>query len=390
MSRVTENFRQTFSEINLDSLLHNWSVVMKLAGPERFVCPMIKANAYGHGAFEVASCLEREAAKYFGVCLIEEGLELREAGLKSELLVYGGFDKQGAEKILEYQMTPVIGNWEQLKSIEALADSPVKIHIKFETGMSRLGFDRNEAEKLSDYLKRSKKLKLKAILTHLACGEDSASENGMTSRQLQILSELKEYFNSFDIFAHALNSGGIIGLNEASVHSILKKVQWGFRPGLMLYGYQPAVQRSAGLKPVMSFWSSVQTQRLVRSGDTVSYGAIWKAKRDSQIAVVPAGYADGVKRQLSNTGEVSIGGHRAPVVGIICMDFFMIDLTDLIAESGKANWLNEEVLLFGEDSASGKVISADEWASKTNSISWEILTSVSERVPRHYKGMKQA
>lgn len=385
MSRSMENFRQTYSDINLDNLLHNWYLVTKLAGSDRFVCPMVKADAYGHGAFEVASCLEKESAKYFGVCLIEEGLELREAGLKSELLVYGGFDKQGAEKILEYQMTPVIGTWDQLKFIESQADSPVKIHIKFETGMARLGFGVDEAEKVFDYLKKSKKLKLKAVLTHLACGDDAITDGGMSAKQLKALSDIKNFFKPFDVFAHALNSGGILSLVEAPADSYVKKENWGFRPGLMLYGYQPAGMKSANLKPVMTFKSTVQLQRSVQAGATVSYGATWKAKRDSQIGVVPAGYADGVKRQLSNTGEVSIGGVRVPIIGIVCMDYFMIDLTDAVTTTGKSDWQNEEVLLFGEE-ASGKFLSADEWAGKTNSISWEILTSISNRVPRHYRG----
>jgi alanine racemase len=380
-----ENYRQTFSEINLDHLLHNWSHVTQLAGTDRFVCPMVKANAYGHGAFEVASCLEKEGAKYFGVCLIEEGLALRESGFKSELLVYGGFDKQGAEKILEYQMTPVISTWEQLKFIESQADSPVKVHIKFETGMNRLGFDRSEAEKVSEYFKKSKNLKLKAVLTHLACSDDAAADSGMSVSQLNVLAEIKSFFKPFDIFAHALNSGGILSLSEAPESSILKKERWGFRPGLMLYGYQPAGMKSAGLKPVMTFKSVVQIQRSVPAGATVSYGATWKAKRDSQIGVIPAGYADGIKRQLSNSGEVTIGGVRAPIIGIVCMDFFMVDLTEVILKTGKENWQNEEVLLFGEKS-SGGFVSADEWANQTNSISWEILTSVSSRVPRHYLG----
>jgi alanine racemase len=385
-----ENFRQTYAEINLENLLHNWALVRKLGGSDRFICPMVKANAYGHGAYEVASVLEKESAKYFGVCLIEEGLALREAGLKSDILVFGGFDKQGAEKILEYQMTPVIGSWDQLKAIESLADSPVKVHVKFETGMNRLGFSRNEAQKVADYFKKSKSLKLKAILTHLACGEDSGKSEGMTGRQLQILSELKSFFKPFDIFTHALNSGGILGLQECSSDSILKKENWGFRPGLMLYGYQPSgMQLKAELKPAMSFRSSIHLQRLIQENETVSYGATWKAKKPSHIGVIPAGYADGIKRHLSNTGEVILAGKRLPIVGIVCMDFFMVDLTSLVESTGKENWLHEEVLLFGEDTL-GNQISANEWAEKTQSISWEILTSVSERVPRHYKGLTQS
>jgi alanine racemase len=381
-----EQYRQTFAEINIENLVENWSIIQKLASGDRFVCPMVKANAYGHSATDVAFALEREGAKGFGVSLIEEGLDLREAGLKSEILVFGGFDKQGAEKILEYQMIPVVSSWEQLNSIESLADSPVKIHLKFDTGMNRLGFAPSDSEKLSDFIKKSKVLKLKAVLTHLACSEDSLEINGFTAKQLQSLSDVNDYFKTFDVYTHALNTGGILGFGESPDHSILKKNNWGFRPGLMLYGYQsPGPFKNLNLKPVMSLKSIISHQRLVRKGETVSYGAKWTASEDTHIGVVPVGYADGFNRLLSNRGHVLIGGELASVTGTVCMDFFMVNLNQHM-KSKKTSLVGEEVLLFGQGSKNS-IISVDEIAKNLNTISWEVLTSVSSRVPRHFKGL---
>lgn len=383
-----EYFRQTIADIDLDNLAHNWSVIRNLAGNERFICPMVKANAYGHGAVEVVATLEREGAKSFGICLIEEGLTLRESGCQSEILVFGGFDQLGAEKILEYQMTPVVSSWEQIRALESFADSPVKVHLKFDTGMNRLGFAAEETEALVKYFKTSKSLKLKAVISHLSNSEDSLRADGVTTKQLSILNEILSHFKSLNVFNHILSSGGISGFSECSEDSILKKNNWGFRPGLMLYGYQVASHfKNLDLKPVMSFKSIVSQQRKLNVGESVSYGSKWTASRPSQVAVVPMGYADGVSRQLSNKGSALIGGVNVPILGIVCMDFIILDVTDLCAQQNRDNWVGEEVVLFGQDSQNN-FLSADAVARMTNTISWEVLTSVSSRVPRHFKGLK--
>ncbi len=386
-----ETFRRTTAEINLDHLNENWSVINKIAGSGRFVCPMVKANAYGHGANEVVQSLEREGAKVFGVCLIEEGLRLRETGVQSEILVFGGFDKQGAEKIVEYQLTPVVSSWAQLKSLESEVDAPLKVHLKFNTGMGRLGFDLSESEKLSAYFKKTKLLKLKALLTHLALSEDSADENGMTSGQLNKFLKVEEFFSGHDVFSHVLNSGGIITLDSLQSNgnssNILTKKKWGFRPGLMLYGYQPQMAlQNKNLKPVMTFKTAIENIRVIEKGESVSYGAKWTAGKKSYIATLPVGYADGVSRLLSNRGYVLVNGEKTPIVGAVCMDFLMIDVTTLVENKKIDSIQNEEVILFGFDEQNN-FLSAEELAKQTNTISWEILTSVGHRVPRHFKGL---
>lgn len=386
-----ELFRRTFADINLENLQHNWSLVQKTAADDRFICPMVKANAYGHGHAQSAQVLERAGAKFLGVCLIEEGLELRSAGVKTDILVFKGFDKRGAEKILEYQMTPVVSSWNQIQALESVADEPVKVHLKFNTGMNRLGFVANEAEKLFEYFKKSKKLKLKAIATHLSESADSLDVNGVTAKQIKTFQNIKNYFEPLNVFAHALNSGGVQALAESkllNVDSAVTGQAWGMRPGLMLYGYtsNPSF-KALDLKPVMSFKSVINNLQNIAAGEGVSYNSTWKASRNSKVAVVPAGYADGVHRILSNKAQVLICGERAPVVGQICMDFFMVDMTDLCEKFNRQDWEEEEVIIFGSDDA-GHLLSADEVSKLSSTISYETLTSVSARVPRHFKGLK--
>jgi len=314
---------------------------------------------------------------------------LRSSGLQADILVFRGFDKIGAEKILEYQMTPVVSTWDQLGFLDAVADEPVKVHIKFNTGMNRIGFDVDQAEKLRDYFKKSKKLKLKALLTHFSQGEDAYLPEGFSFQQTQKFGQAVDFFKDFDVYAHLLNSGGIASLakvkkqNEKN-HFLLQR-KWGFRPGLMLYGYQAASHFSEiPLKPVMTLKSVVNNIRSVGVGEGVSYGGTWKPTRPSKIAVVPIGYADGIHRLLSNQGQALFAGQLVPIVGRVCMDFLMLDVTDVIQEASISKWIEEEVIFFGFDEKQ-RFLSAEKEADQSHTIVWETLTSVSERVPRHFK-----
>ncbi|MBC7420492.1 MAG: alanine racemase [Bdellovibrio sp.] len=388
-----EMFRSTYADISLDALAANWSEIKKVAGDDRFICPMIKANAYGHGDVQTGLALEKLGVGILGVCLIEEGLLLRSSGVNSEILVFRGFDKRGAEKILEYQMTPVVSTWEQIKYLEAVADETVKVHVKFNTGMNRIGFNPDQSEKLSDYFKKSKSLKLKALLTHYAMGEDAVSKDGFSAKQTATFLEIMDFFKGHDVYAHLLNSGGIASLaqvkqNNVSDHFLLQK-KWGFRPGLALYGYQSAPQfKEMKLKPVMTLKSVVNNIRTVLPGESVSYGCTWTPLVPSKVAVVPIGYADGVHRLISNKSQALFAGQLAPIVGRICMDFLMLDVTHIVSGDDLTKWNEEEVTLFGFDE-NNKFLSAEVMAEQSNTIVWETLTSVSERVPRHYRGLKK-
>ncbi len=385
---MTELFRRTFAEINLENLAHNYFEIQKIAGTDRFLCPMVKANGYGHGDVQIAKHLEKCGVQSLGVCLIEEGLLLRNSGVQTDILVFRGFDKYGAQVILDHHLIPVVSTWDQILSLESIADVPVSVHLKFNTGMNRLGFDPSEAEALFNYFKKSKKLKLKAILSHFYNGEDAYLVNGNSSGQTLIMENLLNFFKPLNVFAHLLNSGGISSLAKIKNdnHHYLQKNNWGFRPGLILYGYQPKnIFTELNLKPVMSLKSVVNNIRDVKIGESVSYGAKWTAVRDSKIAVVPIGYADGIHRLLSNKNQALFSGQLVPIVGRICMDFLMLDVTNVIQNKPLQKFEDEEVVLFGFDQ-NGNFLSAESAADSAQSITWEMLTSVGERVPRLFKG----
>ncbi|UOF01105.1 alanine racemase [Bdellovibrio reynosensis] len=387
-----EMYRRTFAEINLDNLRHNIRVLQTTFPDAPFLCPMVKANAYGHGDVQLARFLETLGIQHLGVCLIEEGLLLRNFGVKAEILVFRGFDREGAEKIIQYNMTPVVSSWDHIEHLESVASSPVSIHLKFDTGMNRLGFRPEEAQKVFDRLWQNKYIRLKAIATHLFNGEDGVDPNGQSARQLKTLDQISKIFKPFNIFCHALNSAGIL-----SKAALLKKgvskdhplflQNWGLRPGLMIYGYNPLPQDNPlDLLPVMSFKSHVGTYRHLKAGETVSYGGTWKAEKDSVIAVVPVGYADGYHRILSNQSSAVFAGQRARVIGNVCMDYLMLDVTEFVQGKDLADFKDAEVTLFGYGS-DGSFLSPEELAKLAKSITWEMLTSVGERVPRVYTGL---
>lgn len=388
-----EMYRRTYAEINLDHLEHNIRVLQKSFPQAPFLCPMVKANAYGHGDVQLARFLETLGIEHLGVCLIEEGLLLRNFGVKAEILVFRGFDREGAEKIIQYNMTPVVSTWDHIEHLEAAASTPVGIHLKFDTGMNRLGFLPEEAQKLFDRLWQNKKIRLNAVLTHLFHGEDAHDPNGDSARQLRALNEITQVFKPFNIFYHSLNSAGILNSlslmkkGEAKKDHPLFMQNWGLRPGLMIYGYNPIDDKSVGdLKPVMSLKSQVGTYRRLKAGESVSYGGTWKAKKDSVIAVVPIGYADGFHRILSNQAWVGFAGKKVPVVGVVCMDFIMLDVTEVVGNKDLKEFKDQEVILFGY-SSDGQFYSPEELAKDAKTITWEMLTSVGERVPRIYTGL---
>lgn len=384
-------YRRTFAEINLDHLKHNVHLLQQSFSPNSFMCIMVKANAYGHGDVPISRYLESLGVKHLGVCLIEEGLLLRRGGVQANILVFRGFDRDGAATIVENKMTPVVSSWDQIAHLEAVAQSPVSIHLKFDTGMNRLGFHPDEAQKLFDYLWQNKTLRLQAILTHLFNGEDGVQIEGHTAKQLQILQKLTQVFKPLNIFAHVLNSAGVVSALELKAqgreqgHPLFLQ-DWGLRPGLMVYGYNPlGMSTKLKLKPVMSLKSQVGIFRRIRAGETVSYGGTWKAPQDSIIGVVPIGYADGYHRILSNKGEVLFGSQKVPVVGNVCMDYLMIDVTEVVRGQDLSSFADQEVTLFGYG-AQGEFLSPEELANRAQTITWEMLTSIGERVPRIYKG----
>ncbi len=365
-------YRKTFANINLRNLSHNFGEIKKAIGEKSFICPMVKANAYGHGAVEITNRLINDGAKQVGVCLIEEALELRQAGIKIPILTFDIFDRDAAEAILEHELTPVISCWQQLEVLKEFCKKKRKhcrIHLKFNTGMSRLGFGLAEAEKLAATFS-DKELILEGVCSHFSHGEDAAQSDGFSQIQLGKIEKLKSIFSDKKIIFHLHNSAAIFSYSHSRAY--------GARPGIALYGALDGEQK---LKPVMSIVSQVALCRYVEKNESVSYGGKWTATKKSVIAVVPFGYEDGYFRSFSNTSYMLFRGQKARVVGTVCMDYSMIDITDITG--GSLCEQGEEVVVLGPQGQ--QEINASQLAQWANTISYEVLTSVGQRVPRIYK-----
>ena len=378
--------RQTWAEIDLGRLQFNFQTLKGLIPAGQFFCPMIKANAYGHGDVEVARALRACGATHLGVSLLEEGLKIRASGDRGHLLTFGIFEGvSSAQTVVDADLTPVVAEWQQLEALDkVVSGTPFKIHLKFNTGMNRLGFQVEDSERLREWLKARPKFQLEGIASHLLRGDDAGAPDGESASQLKLFIEVCRIFEGTGARPHILNSSAEANLNARVAQNRAESAPWpvGARPGIALYGIQPSNDENIelSLKPVLRFVSHLIEVRHLKTGERVSYGATWRATRDSVIGVVPAGYADGIFRGLSNRGDVLVRGQRARIAGIVCMDFFMIDLTDIAGSSPIER--GEEVILIGEQE--NECVTATEWAAHAQTIPYEVLTRISGRVPRIY------
>ncbi len=395
---MSEWQRPSWVEIDHQALSKNATWLRSLVNKDSFYCPMIKANAYGHGAVAVAKTMRAQGVQALGVALLEEAIELRENKIDGSILVFSTFAEASIRQIIQYQITPVLVNWAQLRAFarELQKDSSVQgaypIHLKFNTGMNRLGFAVSEAREVREFIVGNPQLQLEGVATHLAQGDDAGVADGYSAMQMKMFSQVLASFQGLRFQAHGLNSSGLVSLAFAQ-NKVLGPQQkefakdwvWpqGARPGLALYGLKPASQihQVTELHPVLSWKSRVMQLQTVETGARVSYNGIWQAKQKSKIGVIPLGYADGFSRLLSNRHTVLCRGERVPIVGIVCMDYFMVDLTALENKTGEVRH-GEEIVLLGRQGQAE--ISADELAEKMGTISYEVVTSITERVPRKH------
>ena len=375
-----KQFRPTHIKINLKKLLANFQVLKSL-NPSGFLCPMIKANAYGHGDRKIAQTLIRGDCRFLGVSSLEEALRLESGTSSVKILCFGFTSGSAIEELLFQKITPVISDLNQLTDLIERIKTPTKVHLKFNTGMNRLGFDSKDCRKVIDLLSRNPMAQVEALCTHLHSAEDLLNEQGFSRKQLEVFSKIQseiqnQLSNSID-FYHVFNSAGI-----AILYKKEKSFNYGLRPGLLVYGIDPAENISLKplIGPVMEFKSKIISVRQVKSGEVISYGAFWEAKRDSLIGIVPAGYADGIPVSLSEKGKVLVKGEKAPIKGRITMDYCMIDLTDC---PEKKNLVGEEVIFIGSQGA--KQITVEEMSKVSGLLTYEIITGFGERVPRHYE-----
>lgn len=374
-------FRPAWATVDLSALAHNYRVLKEHLPPDVGLMAMVKADAYGHGAVEVSRVLEEIGVRALGVATVEEGVELRDAGISVPILVMCGLMGAGSPasvRMIEAGLTPVIHSVGALDSLEAAAAKAgrkVGVHLKIDSGMTRLGVRPESLEPLLKHLNSSGHIEVEGVMTHLA----DAGEDDVTGRQIDeftpCMDRIESALGPVKIW-HVANS---IAIMKGWPVSIEGAGECWARPGLALYGEcETDHPLRESIRPVMSIESRVMLLKNVPAGTRVSYGGTFTTKRASRIAVVPIGYADGYPWQLSGKARVLVRGKRVPVVGRVTMDMIMIDVTDLDGVT-----VGDQVVLLGPQD--DDCIELRELAAWAGTIPYEILCRVSKRMPRIYK-----
>ena len=359
--------------VDLDALAHNVRTLKALAG-DAVLCAVVKANGYGHGAIDVARTALAHGADWLAVAQVAEAVELREAGLGAPVLLLSEPCEGELDELLRYRVRPTVYHRDTLAMIARRADEPVPVHLKVNTGMNRVGVAPADALELARQVASTPALILEGLWTHCAVADEP--ENPFTELQLgrlaTVVSEL-ELAGLRPPLVHAANSAATIAHPGSRLDLV--------RCGIALHGIapSPALAGVGGLRPVMSVRSRVTMTKMVEAGEAISYGLRHRFARSSLVATVPVGYADGVRRQLSGQGEVLIGGHRRPIVGVVTMDQIMVDCTD-----GPPVGRGDEVVLIGFQGHD--VIRMEDWAEMVGTIGYEISCGIGSRVARRPVG----
>lgn len=365
-------------EIDLDVISANTTRLVDLAAPAR-VWAVVKADGYGHGAPDVARAALAGGASGLCVALIEEGVRLRRAGIGAPILVLSEQPAESAQLLVEYDLSPTVYSSASIAAIAAAAvdrGRTVGVHLKVDTGMRRVGAEPIDAPRLARLIVETDGVVLAGLSTHLAAADDPA--HPATAHQIAVFDEvLAEVAPGPDVLVHIANSAGAIAHPYARRDLV--------RVGIALYGIDPSemVPVPVGVRPALRWWARISLVKRVPAGDHVSYGWRHRVDRDTRLATVPVGYADGVPRRYSAVGgEVLVNGRRRRVVGVVTMDQFVIDLGPESADDPVV--VGDEVVLIGEQDDA--VIRAEEWASRLGTIGYEVVCAVSARVPRSSVG----
>jgi len=363
--------RATRAIIDLGAVSHNVAEIRKKIGNERGLMAMVKADGYGHGAVEVSQAALGSGADSLGVALPEEGQQLREAGIEVPILVVGLSQPEEAYKVVKFRLSQTVASVELLEALNSeagKASTKVNVHVKVDTGMGRVGINPDDAVSFVRKVTGFKNLNLEGIFSHFPSSDEKDKTFSMGQLQLfnQVISNLR--LAGIEVpKKHMANSAAVLDLPQSYYDMV--------RPGIMIYGIYPSreVSRSIMLRPAMTFKTKVSQVKVVPAGTPISYGRTFITKGKTTVATLPVGYDDGYNRLLSNRGEVLIKGHRAPVIGRVCMDMCLVDVSSV--EDVRPG---DEVVLFGEDP------SVYEFATKIGTIPNEVVCAVSKRVPRIY------
>jgi alanine racemase len=369
-----EVIRPTFVEVDLRRLTANYHAIADAVAPAK-VMPVLKANAYGHGLVEVARHMESLGAPYLGIAFLEEGILLRDAGVRMPILILGGIVGNQVPQFLEHDLTLTASSIEKLRQIDVAARDvgvTARVHLKIDTGMERIGVHYYSAEGLLRASLDCTHTVIEGIYSHFATAD--SRDLTYTELQLRRFEDVLEWYDRNGVAAPALrhiaNSGAVLQLKASHLDMV--------RPGLLLYGVYPSseLERTIDVEPVLSWKSRVVYFKVVKPGHPVSYGSTWETDHLTRVVTVPAGYGDGYFRSMSGRAEVLIRGRRYPVVGRICMDQLMVNI------GWDSAYNDDEVVLIGEQG--GEAIRCEDLAEWAGTVPWEILTNINTRVSRVY------
>lgn len=375
--------RPTKAIIHLDNLQHNIREVKKRLNNDVRICLAVKADAYGHGAVHSSVAAIRSGVTHLAVASVQEGIELRNAGIIAPIISLSIPNLDEAKDIILNNIQPIVVDEEyieHLNNVGSLLNKKAKVHLKVDTGMGRIGCRVEEATRLAKKINEKTNLQLEGVATHFAVSDSiSSSDEDFTQKQILLFKKAIENIKNEGIkipLVHASNSGA----------TLFQKEQFDMvRIGLLAYGYSPFDEEDEGneidLKPVMELLTEVVFIKQVKKGDSVSYGRIWVSPKDTYIATLPIGYADGLSRSLSSKLKVRIGDDFYPIVGRICMDQCMVDIG---SEPKVKRW--DEVCIFGYSNEEVKNNSAKDVARLAGTICYEITSNINKRVPRIYLG----
>ncbi|MBU0581113.1 MAG: alanine racemase [Candidatus Margulisbacteria bacterium] len=357
--------RRAFAEIDLNQLASNLRQVRKLISPATKIMGIVKADAYGHGAVEVSELLVSQGVEYLGVAWESEAMQLRQAGIKAPILILSEPVRNVVEDIISLDVSQTVYTLPFARALSAASEKnnkKVKVHVKIDTGMGRIGVQPNEAVQLMASLYQLPGIELEGIFTHFAKADEKEEKENFTYQQLhkfnKVIEDLKKEGIKIPPLKHAANSAAIQNYPETHLDMV--------RAGLMLYDN------------VLTFKTHVAYLKKVKAGTPISYGSTYITDKESLIATISAGYADGWSRALSNKGRVLISGQEASIIGRICMDMFMVDVTNIPNVNN-----GDEVVLLGKQN--GAEITMQEINELTNTIAYEVMCGIGKRVPRVYK-----
>jgi alanine racemase len=381
--RIRKFTRPTWAEVSLKALSRNFQVVQALVGSDVQVCAVVKADAYGHGAAKCALALESAGAKWLGVTTTDEGVPLREAGVRGRILLMTGFWRGEEQEVVRRNLTATVWEPEHVEALnraaERLSAPPQPVHLKVDTGMGRLGVALEGVAAMCAAIKSSPRVSLEGLCTHFASSELLDAPD--VPRQIQNFEEALDIVKEnglAPVVCHMDNSGGIFARPDTWKNMV--------RPGLALYGYALPLVRAGKpelpavatqLEPVLSWRTRIISIKRMQAGQPVGYGGTFVTKTASRIAALPVGYADGYNRGLSNRGRVIVRGAYAPIAGAISMDLTLVDVTNIPDAD-----VGDEVLLIGSNGSAR--VTAPEIAQICGTIPYEILCGISKRVPRKF------